>query len=392
MSPRTRTAVPVILLAAALAAGLAATGGGVRAATPTAPSRRAACPALPAPYAHCLTWYTPRRAGARPLADGDQPNGWGATDLRAAYQVPAGDTTATVAVSIAYDQPNLESDLAAYRARYGLPPCTSASGCLRKVNQAGAAGPLPDPNFNWALEATLDVSMISAACPTCHLLVVEANSADITDLAATEDTAIALGAQVVSNSYGIREGGLAMRYAAHYNHPGHPITVSSGDAGFTSGSFPAVLDSVTAVGGTTLARTDAGGWTESAWLYGGSACSAYVAKPAWQHDPHCPGRTVADVAAVADNLALYYADAGGWLTVSGTSASAPFVAGLYGLAGDAPAPGALYQHAGALTDVTTGTNDIGYGGAKCQGDYLCVAAPGYDAPTGLGTPKGVAAF
>jgi hypothetical protein len=37
----------------------------------------------------------------------------------------------------------------------------------------------------------------------------------------------------------------------------------------------------------------------------GSGCSAYVAKPSWQHDPHCPGRTVADVSALAWNIPVY---------------------------------------------------------------------------------------
>jgi hypothetical protein len=221
--------------------------------------------------------------------------------------------------------------------------------------------------------------------------VVEGDSANLADLAATEDTAVRLGAQVVSNSYGLRENGIAMRYAGHYDHPGTAIVVASGDSGFTAGSFPAVLGTVTAVGGTTLSRAgDARGWTEAAWQFGGSACSAYVPKPAWQHDAHCRMRTVADVAAVADNLALYNTWAGGWITAAGTSASAPVVAGIIARSGNpgAPGPDLPYRNPAGLFDVTTGANDSSGTGAKCGGDYLCVAGPGYDAPTGLGTPDG----
>ncbi len=356
-----------------------------------APAARAACPDPGTGLLRCLTTYAPARA----LADG--PAGWGADDLASAYRLPstAGPET-VVGISIAYDAPNLEADLATYRAQYGLPPCTTANGCFRKVNQQGAPAPLPAASFGWALESTLDVSMVSAACPSCRILVVAGNSPGFADLAETEDTAVRLGAKVVSNSYGAREGGAPLAYASHYQHPGVTVVASSGDAGFTAASYPAVLPSTVAVGGTTLARDpdSARGWAESAWEYGGSGCSAYIAKPAWQKDSHCGKRTVADIAAAADSLAVYNTDAGGWLPVNGTSASAPFVAGLYGRSGHAGAaqPADLYAHAGQFVDITTGTNDPPGAGRKCGGDYLCVAGPGYDAPTGAGTPNGLAGF
>jgi subtilase family serine protease len=332
------------------------------------------------------------RAAGNPVTH----KGWGATDLQAAYQLPVTrPATATVAISIAHDAPNLESDLAVYRNQYGLPPCTTANGCFRKVNQYGQGAPLPRTDRGWAVEAALDVAMVSASCPSCRLLVVEADTASFADLGATENTAVRLGAQAVANSYGAPESAAAMASAGAYHQPGTAIVVASGDSGFTAASYPAVLDSVTAVGGTELTRAPTfRGFSERAWRLSGSGCSKFVAKPAWQPGGACSMRTVADVSAVAQNIAVYHAEEGGWLTVSGTSAAAPLVAGIYGLAGNAAQLplGHTYQRAGALFDITTGSNDPTGAGAACDYDYLCVARVGYDAPTGLGTPNGLGAF
>ena len=366
-------------------------------------------------HVQCFVIYTPQVAvnkaitarGAGPLAV--TPAGLGARDLEAAYKLPVSRTShATVAVSIAFDTPTLEKDLAVYRQEYGLPPCTTANGCFTKVNQEGKASPLPSSSLGTGadVEATLDVSMISAACPTCKILVVEGNDDTVANLAATDNTAARLGAQVISNSYGTTESGAALPFAADYDHPGHTIVASAGDTGYTAAQFPAEFAPVTAVGGTELSPADnPRGWTEQVWNVpraddgagaGGSGCAAFVAKPAWQHDRDCSMRTVADVSAVADNVAIYFSPFGGWQIVGGTSVSAPLVAGIYGLAGNAATikPGFEYAHAGSLFDVTTGNNDFfnGTGGASCGFSYLCVAGKGYDAPTGLGTPDGTGAF
>ncbi|MEV4315892.1 S53 family peptidase [Actinocrispum sp. NPDC049592] len=349
---------------------------------------RAACPEPGPGFARCLTHYG-TTTGFKAAVDG-----WGATDLASAYKLPAtGGTDTLVAISIAFDAPTLENDLNEYRRTFGIPECTTANGCFRKVNQNGDAAPLPQPNFGWAVESTLDVSMVSAACPTCKILVVEGNTNSFADLAATEDTAIRLGAKVVSNSYGAREMGQNLAFAKSYDRKDVTVVASSGDSGFTAGSFPAVFSSVVAVGGTVLERDDSTprGWIESTWQFGGSGCSAYIAKPAWQKDKSCSKRTTSDVSAAADNIAIYVSD-NGWFTVSGTSASAPFIAGLFGRNGGTAGKGALYKHAADLFDVTSGTNDFLGGGTKCGQDYLCVAQPGYDAPTGVGTPNGLGAF
>jgi len=379
-----------------------------------APAVRAACPSRPR-QARCYALYAPQatvnaaiaaRAAGRPVAPGaTTPAGWGATDIEHAYKLPVWRTPpATVAVVDAYSTPHLASDLAVYRTQYGLLACTTATGCLRIVNQHGNPSPLPQPDpAGWGVEETLDVAMVSAACPHCKILVVEASTASFANLAAAEDTAARLGAAAISNSYGARESGFTQAYATAYHHRGHVTVASSGDSGFTAASFPANLATVTAAGGTQLSRaSNPRGWAETVWHnpFGasGSGCSAYVAKPSWQHDPHCPGRTAADVAAVAWNIPIYDSSLGKlgpWLSLGGTSASAPLIAGVYALAGNAATatPGYPYAHPGALFDITAGNNDTFTGtGAACGYDYLCVAKQDYDAPTGLGTPHGTAAF
>jgi subtilase family serine protease len=330
------------------------------------------------------------------------PKGYGPADLDSAYKLPSsGGTGQTVAIIDAGNDPNAEADLAVYRQTYGLSACTTANGCFSKVNQQGQTSPLPSDR-GWGAEISLDVDMVSAACPDCHILLVEGNDASLANLAQAEDTAVALGATEVSNSYGTPEANGTQDYAADYSHPGVAITVSSGDYGYGIPNFPANLASVTAVGGTSLTRADnARGWTEKAWgnSYGGagSGCSAWVDKPTWQSDQNCPGRMVADVAAVADPLtgpAVYdsYGGYPGWVVIGGTSASAPYIAGVIALASN---PG-RYADASYFYGGTAGLNDVvGGNNAKatdCGGDYQCNAVTGYDGPTGNGTPNGLAAF
>ena len=237
--------------------------------------------------------------------------------------------------------------------------------------------------------------MVSAICPRCHILVVEANSPDDPDLFAAIATAVGMGAKFESNSWGGDEAADNDTFAqTHLNFPGVAITASSGDSGFGV-SFPASSRFVTAVGGTTLLR-DGGsrGWTERAWTGAGSGCSAFTPKTTWQHDSGCASRTVADVSAVADpGTGVAFFDtfgSGGWGVGGGTSVSSPIVASVYALAGTpaADAVPASYPYAdpGGLFDVTSGSN------GSCSPAYLCTGAAGYDGPTGLGTPDGTAAF
>ncbi|MFJ5895780.1 carboxypeptidase regulatory-like domain-containing protein [Streptomyces sp. NPDC093064] len=344
--------------------------------------------------------------GVQPMAT--TPSGFGAADLQSAYNLPAnGGAGQTIAIVDAYDDPTAEADLAVYRQQYGLPPCTTANGCFKKIDQRGGTN-YPAPDSGWAGEISLDLDMVSAAAPNANILLVEADSASFANIAAAVDQAVAQGAKYVSNSYGTgytstpgsgEDPSETTDLDPHYNHPGVAMVASSGDDDYGV-SYPAVSQFVTAVGGTALKQdtTTARGWSESVWhnSYGGpgSGCSLYEPKPAFQKDTGCAMRTVADVSAVADpvtGVSVYQTYGGsGWAVYGGTSASAPIIAGVYAVAGT-PAAGSYpnsypYENPSALNDVTAGAN------GSCNPAYLCTAGPGYDGPTGLGTPNGTAAF
>jgi subtilase family serine protease len=320
------------------------------------------------------------------------PAGLGPAQLRDAYKITSnGSAAVTIAIVDAFGYPNAESDLATYRSTFGLPACTTANGCFRKVDQRGGTS-FPRLDVGWAQETALDLDMASAICPGCKILLVEGDTNSFANLAAAVNTAAGLGAHVVSNSYGGGESGSAGSEAA-YNHAGVAITASSGDAGFGV-EFPASSPHVVAVGGTSL-RTAANtrGWTETAWNGAGSGCSTVYAKPAWQTDTGCAQRTVADVSAVADpntGVAVFAPTSrnkSAFLVFGGTSVAAPLIGAVYANNGGSVSFGSdPYAHTSALFDVVGGSN------GTCSPSYLCTAVAGYDGPTGLGTPSGTAAF
>ena len=246
--------------------------------------------------------------------------------LQSAYNAPSasGGVGQTVAIVDAFDDPTAESDMSTYRSTFHLPACTSGTsggGCFSKVNQTGGTT-YPSPNASWAQEISLDLDMVSAMCPLCHILLVEANSALVTDLGTAVNIAVSLGANVVSNSYGASEySNETSDSTTYYHHPGVAVVVSSGDKGYGV-QFPAASADVTAVGGTSLNQTTNTGTrnaTETAWSGAGSGCSAFVSKPSWQQDA-CSMRTVADVSAEADpSTGVWVRDNGGWGVVGGGS-------------------------------------------------------------------------
>jgi len=330
------------------------------------------------------------------------PSGYAPADLLSAYNLPAGGGAGqTVAIVDAYNDPSAASNLATYRAQFGLPACTVANGCFKQVSQTGSTTSLPSSNAGWAEEESLDIDMVSAIAPNAHIILVEAKSATTANLGTAVNEAVALGAKFVSNSYGGGESSSDTSYdSSYYNHPGVAITASSGDSGYGV-EYPAASRYVTAVGGTALKRSSTTrGWSESVWSTSasegaGSGCSAVDAKPAWQKDTGCSKRTVADVSAVADpatGVAVYdtYGGDPGWEVFGGTSVASPIIASVYADAGT-PSAGSTpasfpYAHTTSLNDVTTGKT------TTCSPAYLCTAESGYDGPTGIGTPNGLTAF
>jgi subtilase family serine protease len=340
-------------------------------------------------------------------ASATPPAGYGPGDLQQAYNLTSASATngrgETVAIVDAYDDPDALANLATYRAQYGLPPICgpwSTRGCVTvtKVNQRGAPAPLPTPDPNWSQEISVDLDTVSATCPNCNILLVEANAATLPSLGKAEDTAAAAHPVAIGNSFGVPETTAETNFDADFTHPGIAITAAAGDNGYGV-QYPASSPDVIAVGGTTLS-TAAGtsrGFTETAWSSDGSGCSTVEPQPKWQSQVSaitaaCAERAVADVAAVADpttGVAVYDTyQLPGWTVFGGTSVATQVIAGVYALAeGSGPTTGrALYNApAGDFFDVTSGSD------GTCGSD-LCTAGPGWDGPTGLGTPDGTAAF
>src|SRR5436190_9752369 len=285
-----------IALAAAaavtLVTSLVTAGTAADAASTSAHSKRV-CAHASAGYVACDARVR-TDANLKPLAT-QGPTGYSPVQLKSAYGLTGKDSTATVAVVDAYAHPSAANDLNAYRTKFGL-----GAANLTEYNQTGGPISTVSHDVGWGQEEMLDLEMVSAICPGCHIIYVGANSASFSDLAAAVNLAASKKATVISNSYGGPEFGSETSLAGAYNHPNVAITVSSGDSGYGA-QAPAAFNTVTAVGGTHLTFNPDGSRTETVWSGAGSGCSAYVAKPSWQTATSaCSRRSIADVAAVAD--------------------------------------------------------------------------------------------
>jgi subtilase family serine protease len=397
--------IAVAVGAAALVATAVATGLPAASAAPSAklhPAR--VCKAVVAKgEATCHAWKMVDAKGVVPTASSPAPGALDPSELRDAYKLDGlSGSGRTVAIVDAYGYPNLERDLGIYRTQFGLPTCTRANGCLRIINQTGGTS-LPRTNVGWAQEQALDVDAVSAACPDCKILVVQAKSASFANLGTAVNTAAKQpGVVAISNSYGSTGDAPDSTYGSYYNHPGIAVTASTGDNGYQGGSYPASSAYVTAVGGTSLvASATTRGWSETVWSGAGSGCSTYntALAAATSFGTGCGKRAMADVSAAADpgkgGLAVYAPTSSSrstWSQYGGTSESSPIIAAVYALAGHTGAgvggyPNATpYTHTGSLFDVTSGNN------GTCPTSQWCTARSGWDGPTGLGTPNGADAF
>jgi Putative Ig domain len=378
------------LLAAGATAAAAAPAQRAQSSAAAAARFRHACakPATKQLKMQCMVLINtavPEKPASAFTAPAVAPAGYGPAQLRAAYNLASAAASSgsgeTVYIVDAYDYPTAQADLNAYRAQYGLPAC--GAGCFTKVNQNGAASPLPAAagSTGWDVEEALDIDMVSAVCPLCHITLVEATSANGSALYTAENSAVALGAKFISNSWGGSEySGEAADASTYFNHPGVAITVSAGDS--PGPEFPAEAQYVTSVGGTTLTTAaNARGWSESPWSDSGGGCSLLETAPAWQSSAvtHCTRREDNDVSADADpntGAAIYDSySQGGWLEVGGTSEASPVIAAVYALAG-IPAAGS-YPSQDIWAHEPSGLYAVG---------------SGYTSIPGWGTPNGTTAF
>ena len=352
-----------------------------------------------------------------------------AAQLQQAYGIPFNPApNATIGLVTLGVSATLESDMNQYRSSSGLPSCTIATGCLQIVNGSGSTSPVPvstndagAPSYGgWATEITLDTQMASAACPSCKIVVVQRD----TDFYTAVARAVALGATVVSYSGGGSESSGESGDDSRFSALHVALFASTGDNGInalTPGNpsysargevlYPAVLSSFFGVGGTeldpsasaTFADGTVRGFIETGWDWagwpktsdggpgngwGGTAwgCSQYEPKPSWQTDTGCPMRTVGDVSAIAGAPGVSVVQGAQNIIAWGTSVASPLVAGIYAQTHAWGEGNAYpYQHAASFFDVTHNTDTSG----ACPGGdpaYLCNAEPGYDSPTGNGSP------
>jgi len=369
------------LVAAVLASTLVFAGAG--GAANEHASSAAVCPAPAFGAVHCHAVVVTNGVG-NPQAT-TSPTGLSPTQIKSAYNFPAtGGAGQTIAIVDAFDDPNAESDLNVFSSQFGLPACTTANGCFRKVDQNGGTS-YPRKDAGWALEISLDIQWAHAIAPAAKILLVEATTNSFANLLAAEDYA-KTHAQYVSNSWGASEFSGETGYDSHFAQSGVSFFVSSGDAG-TPAEYPSASRNVVSVGGTTLhlnlSQTDPG--FETGWSSGGGGCSVYETATSAQSgfsqygQVNCGGqRATPDVSLDADpasGVSVYdtvrYQGQTGWFTVGGTSASSPMWAARAAVAGTTVDSTYVYSH-DIFRDITIGNN-----GAPCL--------TGFDLCTGRGS-------
>jgi subtilase family serine protease len=313
--------------------------------------------------------------GIKP-AMGPAASGWAPADLQARYKLPSSTQGSgqIVAIVDAYDNPNVASDLAAYRSNYGL-----GTANFTKYNQHGQTGNYPQGDTGWGVQTDLDVEMVSAGCPLCTIYLIEANSAGGNDLAASVREAVKLGARIVNTSWECI-GSDTYVSKKDFGAPGVVYLAAAGSGGGVSA--PSVFDTVVAVGGTTLSKNGSQ-YGESIWSPPGG-CATGIKKPKWQHDGYCKYRLTNDMAAVANDVAAYDSYGyDGWTKISGTGVASPLLAGVFGLAGNESK-----QKGGRTFWLAHHHHDLYAPSGSCGG----YGYGQYTTCTGWGSPNGIGAF
>ena len=355
-------------------------------------------------------------------------------EIRTAYDIPASYTGAGTSIVIvdAYGSPTIQHDLATFSAAFGLPYGAGTLNIFYPGGKSQTQTAHADP-FGWSVETSLDVEWAHAIAPqaTINLVVasspndsvvnnaikfaVDNNLGDVISMSFGSDEAKLVG----KNSNAIQASQSTQIFAAAAAK-GIAMFASSGDGGASDGyavanaGYPASDPNVISVGGTNLFMQDDGTYVgETVWndgdpaqcpfgctrgifgATGGAPSKLFAASPFQNAVSGQAARTTSDVgydASVYTAVLVYIGSfpnpaQNGFYHVGGTSAGSPQWAAIAALAKaagvslsglNAKLYGAAASHPAAFHDVTVGSNDF-------QGPGFS-AGPGYDIPTGLGSP------
>jgi subtilase family serine protease len=390
--------------------GIAQAPNTVHAGVPTWLSQhlaRAECPRVPG-KAQCQALRVLKNGIVPASCNPASSCGFTAQQLESAYGLTAkklnkGANTKVALIEVG-DYSAATSDLATYRTEYGL-----GTANLARYNSSGQQSNYPPScqQASWCVETALDMDMVSASCPKCTIYIMEAQDS-ITDLEASEQEAVALGATVLSNSWSCPNNWDCgdSNFPNAFKATGIAYLASTGDYAYNTIGGPSVLPTVLGIGGTQL-ESNGSKFTETAWSDASSGCGEAsvvgenVPKPSWQTDPGCTSRTDGDISSesgCSPGVAMYSGMYGGWIGECGTSVASPFLAGVVAIAGNGAKLNAgqyvwtltAKQMKARLHPIKSGQN------GSCGGSYLCTAGTkqfgNYSGPTGWGTPKTVTAL
>jgi hypothetical protein len=339
--------------------------------------------------------------------------GYGHSALVAGGYDGGGESVAVVAFS-GYRP----SDVAAYQSCFG----TSVPVSDRLVGRSVG-------NRSGSDEVALDIETVISAAPgldAVHVYIDKPAGTMAEVVNAIVADAPFTGVRIITDSWGLCEPAVTPAAAAATNSAlqlaavsGITFVAASGDDGaYDCGGFsqpavddPAAQPFATGVGGTDLRLSAPGGRHEVVWNditgSGGGGLSRFWPRPAWQAGAGVRNRfsnghrQVPDVslhASPAQHGYPVYCTTGacghvGWMTLGGTSASAPLLAGIvadmnsYSLAHGGARLGfadpflydTLAADPASFRDVTIGSNNP-------DGAGRYPATPGYDQASGIGAP------
>jgi kumamolisin len=348
------------------------------------------------PQDHGLRAHTNHLIQVRPEAVGTSPSGETPASIRAVYSLPSTGGAGTIAIVDAFDYPTAENDLGVFSTQFGLPQCTTANGCFKKVF---ASGSQPRSNCGWGQEAALDIEWAHAMAPNAKIVLVEAATNSFANLFTAVDVATSQvtsggGAGEVSMSWGGSEFSSEATNDGHFQNTNVVYFASSGDTGGVN-IYPSTSPYVVSAGGTTIHRDRTGAFTgETGWSGSGGGPSQFENKLSYQSGvvgTDATKRSAPDFSFDADpNSGVSVYDStrcqglSGWLVFGGTSVSSPSLSGIVNLAGGAS--NTVFELTTIYTN-RTNTSDFRDITSGSAGSFS--AAPGWDFVTGVGSDIGL---